>query len=452
MFGAAVLAFASCSNHDFSQPQPEENQQAQKYEQAFTNYFGEVNSSVNWGFKNESLPSIDWEEVAATRGHDVNHNQWGTSDRPFYFPDNVTAEEEALVLDYFEKLPKDIQNTVNVNWHMFFVYQVHKGTTQYVDGAGNTFTASDVMNELYCYKEKDMTDGEHINNFNNGNNTTSVETESRSYKPNYTIKGGTLMRNSGTADFAYSNAKESGRFYNDYIIIPGEKIHKDLAGFYYVGFDFRAESSVNKDVNTNENVERDYVFTDWIVRISPAQFIDAKRIMCEDLIASDLNSVSNSDWDFNDVVFDAYVCNEWLPELSSNKLVAHITLWAAGGTMPLYVCENEVHEMFGVDSKTMINTKAQKYATGAYKAVDGLAPVIFSVVLGDEDWSGTFNYNNIPVVVGGTPLMAYTGKSTQKIVCSPSVDWADEKVEFKSLYPKFQSYVNNGTPAEWWNE
>ena len=33
------------------------------------------------------------------------------------------------------------------------------------------------------------------------------------------------------------------------------------------------------------DVDRDYKYTDWIVRISPAEFKNAQRVMVEDLIA-----------------------------------------------------------------------------------------------------------------------------------------------------------------------
>ena len=126
------------------------------------------------------------------------------------------------------------------------------------------------------------------------------------------------------------------------------------------------------------DVERDWFFTDWIVRITPGMYKNAQRVFIEDLIASDLSQVgytNKSDWDFNDAVFDvAFVDND-----------AVITLWAAGGTKSLTIGGKEVHELFGKPVSTMINTNA----TGG---VDGLAPVIFRIPnVGTKNAKGSQN-------------------------------------------------------------
>ena len=90
----------------------------------------------------------------------------------------------------------------------------------------------------------------------------------------------------------------------------------------------------------NQNTPPDGDYSDWIVRIVPAKYIKAQRIMAEDL------TVSGGDFDFNDVVFDAVTVNG----------ATVVTLQAAGGTMPLYIEDNEVHELFGVSQSTMVNT------------------------------------------------------------------------------------------------
>ena len=417
----------------------------QQYENAFVNAFGNVNSNVNWGFTDmnanvvKDLPDAE----GSRRAHNVNCNQWGTSDGAFYFPDNVTPEEETLVLEYFEGLPKDIVNTVNVNWSDFFVYQVHKGTTEYKDEAGNKFVASDKMNQLWCYRGANMTDGEHVNNFNNGNNTNTANTESRSYRGVYEIKGGTLMYNSGTADFSYSNSNESGRMYNNYVIIPGEKIDPSLAGFYYVGFDFESQSSIS-EVNKNEFVKRDYVFTDWIVRISPAEYMEAQRIMVEDLIDSSLDVVDVSDWDFNDAVFDvAFVRNQDASYKTHDYAV--IKLWAAGGTKSLTIGGKEVHELFGQPVSKMINTNANN-------GVDGLAPVIFRIDLGETtDWNKKYNAIDIVTKVNSTELNATQGEATQKFAVPVGTRWMKERKLITVTYTEFSNYVKNNSPLDWYN-
>lgn len=193
------------------------------------------------------------------------------------------------------------------------------------------------------------------------------------------------MENSGTLDFAYHNSTDS-KYHNEYIIIPGAEIDASLAGYYYVGFDFYAHGTDIYPANKNMDVERDWVFTDWIVRISPAEFIGSQRIFVEDIITSaDLSKVQSSDWDFNDAVFDAFIIyDEWNP----GNTCAVITLRAAGGTLPLTVAGKEVHELFGVSQKTMVNTGA---AGGAEKA-----PVQFRLT---KDEIISANANDIKVVV-----------------------------------------------------
>ena len=449
LMGFVALAFASCVSDKEVAPQTQD----QKYAAAFENLVGgQVNANVNWGFTDMNTNVVKDKDDASTsrRAHNVNLNQWGTNDAAFYFPENVTAEEEAAVLTYFENLPRNIENTININWTDFFVYQVHKGTTKYKDGDGTEFVASDKMNQLWCYKQPNMVDGEHVNNFNNGNNTTTQNTEARSYRGEYKIKGGTFMLNSGTADFSYSNSNESGRHYNDYVIVSGNDVFKGnpemlqkYGEFYYVGFDYRSESSVNKDVNTNENVKRDYVYTDWIVRISPAEYMNTQRIMVEDLIDSSLEKVDVSDWDFNDAVFDvAFVRNQDASYQTHDYAV--ITLWAAGGTKALTISGKEVHELFHEPTSKMINTNANG-------GVDDKAPVIFRVDMGQTtDWNKKYNAIDIVVKVNGTELTAAKGKATQKFAVPVGTKWMKERKIITSTYTKFQEYVRNNDPLDWY--
>jgi len=440
LMGFVALAFASCVSDKSVAPQT----QGQKYDQAFENLVGgKVNANVNWGFTDMNTNVVkDKDDASASRrAHNVNCNQWGTNDCAFYFPDNVTADEEAKVLAYYEALPEDIENSVNINWSDFFVYQVHKGTTKYKDEAGNEFVASDKMNELWCYRKANMTDGEHVNNFNKGDNTNKVKTGNQCYRGEYEIKGGTFMWNSGTADFSYSNSNESGRMYNNYIIIPGEDIDPSLAGFYYVGFDFESQSSIS-EINKNEFVKRDHKFTDWIVRISPAEYFNTQRIMVEDLIDSNLDNVNISDWDFNDAVFDVAFTTNYDGETNKNLDYAVITLWAAGGTKNLTIGGKEVHELFGQSTSTMINTNANG-------GVDGLPQVIFRILLGESTYAP---HNALEVVtkVNSTELVAKQGESTQKFAVPVGTKWMKERKIITGTYTKFQEYVRNNDPLDWY--
>ena len=106
---------------------------------------------------------------------------------------------------------------------------------------------------------------------------------------------------------------------------------------------------------------RDYVYSDWIVTLTPAQenvtpTTKKVRIMAEDLNAQAVDGdIEKSDWDFNDVVFDV--------EFDAEGNGGTITLICAGGVLPLTVAGEEVHLKFDssltVDEKgwyPMINT------------------------------------------------------------------------------------------------
>ena len=132
----------------------------------------------------------------------------------------------------------------------------------------------------------------------------------------------------------------------------------------------------------------------------------AVRIICEDLGASD-------DFDFNDVVFDALI--------KDGK--TYIKVLAAGGTLPLTVAGKEVHEIFGVGTKTMVNTQPNKH--NATKT-DKQEFVI------DQAYS---SYKDIPVMVGVdananpmtnegmTTLKAEKGAAPQKIAVDTNFEW-----------------------------
>ena len=62
--------------------------------------------------------------------------------------------------------------------------------------------------------------------------------------------------------------------------------------------------SVTGYLNGDKHCDGDDNYTDWIVRISPAK-VKGTTINYEGrIMAEDLTVDSNSDWDFNDVVFD----------------------------------------------------------------------------------------------------------------------------------------------------
>lgn len=438
LFMVSVLALASCSksNDIYEGPKPTvEKTQLEKYQDAFVKEFGKIAENQNWGFVDQSTGK------ASTRGENVNRNEWGTGSGNgghIAVPKNVTANELALVKAEFAKKREGVQNTVNVNWTDFYVTQVSMGETTYKDGNGSSIgVGSAHMNQLKV-KKLDVNDAiggetawEHVNDFNNGANTTVQQRSDLSEN----IIGHTFMENSGTFDFAYHNTVDS-KYHNEYIIIPGADIDPSLAGYYYVGFDFFAIHPDGQEANKNMDVDRDWIFDDWIVRIAPGEFVGSQRIFVEDLITSDLSSIDPSDWDFNDAVFDVFI---------KYGNYAVITLRAAGGTLPLTVAGKEVHELFGVSTDKMVNTG---YVTGVE-----VAPVQFRLTASQLTSS---NAKDIPVIVTAKdgkqyPLTAEQGQPTQKIAApiANHVKWLKERTHIKNGYPTFMEWISD-TSLTWY--
>ena len=163
------------------------------------------------------------------------------------------------------------------------------------------------------------------------------------------------------------------------------------------------------------------------------------RVMAEDLSVN-----SASDFDFNDVVFDAKI------DATAGK--TYIRLMAAGGTLSLKIgCDaegnggEEVHNKFGVPTTTMVNTAAGQH--NAY------TPVEFTL---NQTWS---SIGNIPVYVlkSGVwqPITAYTGMPASKFGCPVGTDWADERQDIDTKWDgNFTIWVGDVSKPFWadWNK
>lgn len=430
MTGVAALAFAatftSCSNHDIEQYTQEEITE-NTYSSNFIKKYGKPASDQDWGFGAYASTR------SFTRSEFANQNQWHS------LFDNVPANvdmspngEHDKVVAEFSKLRTGVTNTVNINWTEFYVYQVDRGTK-----AGNTYTAHDGQNQYYAadkmnylqtYVNGTMEDynnhvdgvrQEHCNNFNAANNTNEVDG----------IKGAMMMRNSGTVDFSYHNSVDN-KYHNEYIIIPGADIDPSLAGFYYVGFDFCATGDIEQPSNKNMGVDRDWIFNDWIVRISPATYNNSARVACEDLGTTD-------DFDFNDVVFDVSPHQTFTTygEQTINNDYTVITVRAAGGTLPLFLEANgvkkEVHDLFGVSRGTMVNTNNGTVSR----------PIAQFTV------PGTVTPKGVNVIVEENAkeivLKAEVGKVPQKICVNTEFKWCDEREQIGDKYKEFPAWVQN---------
>ena len=310
--------------------------------------------------------------------------------------------------------------------------------------------------------------------------------------------GRTLMTQSGTYSFRYTNS-QSSYLSEKYIIVPGEKIDASLAGFYYVCFDFekgytdeekaaettyfyytptdnngydQAEQKISlsgyydsnniptdailsavqqnnsnyvsiKNVSVagylygDKHCDGDDNYTDWIVRISPAKVKSEYdiRIIGEDLSAGE----DGNDFDFNDVVFDVKFTGD-------NS--AKICIVAAGGTLPLKVAGHEVHAEFNQNTNIMINTNAAAagYPNQAYEQRDNL-PTFDITLTGVKAANGKNIKIEVEKEVNGqkqwVELKANDGEPAAKIGVKPGFDYCNERQGISRKYPLFTNWVQN---------
>jgi hypothetical protein len=136
----------------------------------------------------------------------------------------------------------------------------------------------------------------------------------------------------------------------------------------------------------------------------------------------------DSDFDFNDVVFDVAIENgeTW------------IRLLAAGGTLPLYIDGLEVHQLFGVSQTDMVNT-----GRGPEKS-----PVIVKL---NNSYSDA---KSIPVKVikngGEVYLEAKQGEPASKVGVPVGFTWCRERVSIKGQYPLFADWATTHPELAWW--
>lgn len=438
MIGVAAVAFAatltSCSKAGdlYDEGKVEEQKIAsvtEKYDDAFIKAFGQPAANQDWGFASRKLPASFG---AGTRNAQPNGNQWGNNSGMYLdypTPDPITDDELSAVLTVFNQ-KGDESYTALVDWSNFFVQHVYTGEAHYKDGNGADVLGSVKMNRLACTTNKNQTGWWPLKFEDLGYYTEDIVNNANAGRASgYENNGCMLMMGSSTKDWSYESSQSSSMRFHYFRM---ERIN----GNYYVGFDFSAEGQ-----NKNEQVKRDLIYNDWIVKIVPGkgEIVPpeprryAVRVICEDLMAN-----ASSDFDFNDVVFDVtYVENV-------NK--TNIVIKAAGGTIPLYIQGNEVHKLFqdaypdagiilpgdGVKG-TMINT----HASGGVEVGDVI--LTLNGIIAPKDIEITINN-------GGTsiPLKAEVGQPAAKIAVDPSFNWLNERDNITQVCPDFPTFVKNG--------
>ena len=397
----ATFINSSCSSNDAPTYDP-----SASYQDNFVKTFGNIDPKNDWGF-GQDIPCAP----KPTKGVNANANEWGGY---VEVPDTLTEAQIATVTSWFASHPNP--QGIAVNWSDFFVQQV--SSTDYGKN----------MDLLTCGKAE-----EHINNFNGGDGSTNGnvcywqdpnDQNNRLYRSDKIQ----FMVNSSTECFGYHESRGTfNQQYNDkYVIIPGSMIDSSVAGMYFVGFDYNS----SKGPNSPENIDADGYYNDWIVKITPGLYTPkGQRIMCEDL-------GTTADFDFNDIVIDVY--NDWKGYPGNEWTAATIvTVRAAGGTLPATVAGKDIHELFGVSTKDMVNTGIKTAPVAIFRIPQVINAKDIKIMVGNDD--GTWE------------LKTATGAAPQKILVPSTTRWNKEYKSIVNSYPDFRNYVQDANGfAKWY--
>ena len=214
----------------------------------------------------------------------------------------------------------------------------------------------------------------------------------------------------------------------------------------------------------------DGYYSDWIVTLTEAKTdndpktrtdIQKIRVIAEDLTV-DSDAEGKSDFDFNDVVFDVVWTRTYTDEVLSSEKV-EIVLKAAGGTLPLYLDGNEVHQLYktanptlDIDQYTMINTHAE---SKGLKGKSGLADIVFTPTTYSGNTIGEIaNSIEIYVIKGGEScvLRAPKGDVASKVAVGIDYDWCNERQDIDEKYSLddgtslFKEYVKGALGSRWY--
>lgn len=206
----------------------------------------------------------------------------------------------------------------------------------------------------------------------------------------------------------------------------------------------------------------DGYFSDWIVTLTEAKKYTVTEPdpdpdpdpddVC--IIAEDLSAADDTDFDFNDVVFTVHYTSE---------TTAIVTLYAAGGTLPLTVAGREVHDQFGYGQPDPVTGLYKMINTGAKADVNDVATVSFEVSgirksnrgnditikanKGKKNEQGVFEDNWIELTAtGGSPA----AKLCVGVDFATGHKWCAERESIKVKHPVFTAWVTSNPAQIWW--
>lgn len=429
---------------------------------------------------------------------------------------SVTAEEILFVSEFFRvynktnfdansfttNKPVGLESAENVSLHLtdFFVESISgdddqssyntsshgEGTPVYrQDGVSADITyGMDCLIARTMDSSDDYSTWHHVNNFNYGNtvhrpqqyadnsvnpylpkdneghvaldlvNPTDEDVDKDIYGATKSKeRNRTLMyvRSSGTESFAFHPSwDDQSSFYESYVLV---RLSFTVNGHHYEGtyLAFDWQGKMGSDI-----ARPDGYYNNWIIKITPVHFVPSpkfpvSRIFCEDL-------GNTFDFDFNDLVFDVKYEATYADGIPTN-VEAILTIQASGGTLPIYVGENNAqHEAHFLLGQGSVTSKPVNVGGGgpSHEVAITRVGIPFSYTGNAHNTKIVVNPNDINIWVGGTTaslvsapyLLPASGKgdniAPQKIsIPDNTTRWLAESQQIEWGYEHFDAWVKD---------
>lgn len=264
--------------------------------------------------------------------------------------------------------------------------------------------------------------------------------------------------------------EEDIAYFKNYVGGNNKQYYLGCADGYYSDWIVRITKAVSReDTPTNRTVtviERQTT-TGQYKRVEKGEYDLIELPVCKRIICEDLGQVARADIDFNDAVFDVFtvrtshhsVINTYYDdvlnssessdvEVSSEKFT-DIRLLAAGGTIPLTVAGEDVHDKFNVGISTMVNTVSDESSISGAPYTELNRSVTFrSRTIYDNaiDVPIYVRYNNNVL-----ELSSKVGDAPHKIAVPVGTPWATERTSIADAFGGFITWVNNKGTTPWNN-
>ena len=213
--------------------------------------------------------------------------------------------------------------------------------------------------------------------------------------------------------------------------------------------------------------------------VTVQEVIESGRVMCEDLAGARFDSKTLDDLDYNDVVYDAVIVDEYkMPcdaegnmignkeeDSYDHRYFATVRLMAAGGTIPVEIVipdENgdqnfDVHEELEAGDNVMINTLSKDErasVNGALVKDDAEPKTLINQKDGTTKFYGVQYIKNIGLNVFynhvSIDLTEKYKAATLMFLVPLGTEWAKERVNFATGYPYFPDWVQKPQNVTWY--